>query len=70
MSLKIDRRLNPCRASESMSACSTARGDAVCLACKRKKEDIDNWLTYSDEKKIEIMTEIENRIIAMRGFPS
>jgi len=69
MSLEIDRRLNPCRGN-GPNVCTTARGDSVCQGCFRKKEDIDAWLTYSDEKKIEIMKAIETRKIAMRGFPT
>ncbi len=53
-----------------MNACSTARGDSVCLGCGRAKEDVDNWIYYSDEKKIRISIENETKIIAMRSFPT
>jgi len=73
MSLKIDRRLNPCRGGEgkNFDVCTTARGDLICKGCLRTAENVDLWLTYSDEKKIAIMKRIEERVVFTNGnFPS
>lgn len=41
--------------------CTTALGDAECKTCKRKAVDVINWNTYTDEQKIKILDEIQER---------
>ena len=55
MTIKIDRQLTPC-----IGICSTALGDKICRGCNRTAKQVDEWRTYSDNKKREIMRGIRD----------
>lgn len=40
--------------------------DDVCVGCFRRREDIDNWFFLKDERKWEIIREVEPKIAAAR----
>lgn len=57
--------LNP-RSSPTASPCvgvctATSLGDAICKGCLRTAEEVRDWNTYSDEKKIEINHKLRKR---------
>lgn len=57
--------LNP-RSSPTSSPCvgvctATSLGDAICRGCLRTAEEVRDWNTYSDEKKIEIKYQLTRR---------
>lgn len=57
--------LNP-RSSPTSSPCvgvctATSLGDKICKGCLRTEEEVRDWNTYSDEKKIEIKHSLARR---------
>ena len=53
----INTRSNPA-SSPCVGLCTTTTGDAVCKGCGRSLEEIREWNTYTDEKKVQIKERI------------
>lgn len=45
--------------SPCIGLCSTTYGDAVCRGCKRTAEEVRDWNSYDDERKININRRLE-----------
>lgn len=63
MSIVNFKPSTPCKAGKAesgMQVCTTALGDEICKGCGRTKQQVDNWLFYSEEKRLRIMAELEN----------
>jgi predicted Fe-S protein YdhL (DUF1289 family) len=51
--------------SPCVGICSTTNvGDAVCLGCQRTAEEVIEWNTYPDSKKIEINLRLQTLTLA------
>lgn len=59
----------PCRAT-GPNVCTTALGDDVCKACGRTKEQVDNWLEFSEKKKKQITEDLAKNKIKVFTFPT
>lgn len=47
--------------SPCQGVCSaTSLGDAVCRGCKRTAEEVRDWNTYKDQKKLSIIKRISD----------
>jgi predicted Fe-S protein YdhL (DUF1289 family) len=54
MSIKVP---SPC-----IGLCTTALGDDVCRGCARTRDEVDNWITYTEEQKAVIDRVLEETI--------
>lgn len=48
--------------SPCIGLCTTALGDDVCRGCARTKDEVDNWVAYTEEQKEVIDRALEETI--------
>jgi|TARA_B110000438_G_C15786188_1_gene638529 predicted Fe-S protein YdhL (DUF1289 family) len=46
--------------SPCVDICTTDPESGLCVGCGRSKEEIANWLSYSDEKKKVVLNHLKN----------
>ena len=41
--------------------CTTDLDSGLCIGCGRTQEEIENWITYTNQQKKQVLIDIENR---------
>lgn len=59
MTLKLD---TPC-----IGVCSTVYGDKICRGCKRRFDEVINWLSYSQEEKQRVYDRLNDHMVTIVG---
>jgi hypothetical protein len=59
MAIKLD---TPC-----IGVCSTVYGDKICRGCKRRFDEVINWLSYSAEDKQRVYDRLNDHMVAIVG---
>lgn len=58
---KFPKKLKERRDSPCIGYCSTALGDAVCLGCGRTQQEVDGWVSMSEDEKQAVWKRLEAR---------
>lgn len=59
MTIKLD---TPC-----IGVCSTVYGDKICRGCKRRFDEVINWLSYTPEDKQRVYDRLNDHMVAVVG---
>ncbi|RJP57248.1 MAG: DUF1289 domain-containing protein [Ignavibacteriales bacterium] len=55
--------ISPCN-----NICKLDNSSSICIGCGRTSEEITNWIFYSDEKRVEIMNSLTQRLGNYKSF--
>ncbi|MCZ7601974.1 MAG: DUF1289 domain-containing protein [Melioribacteraceae bacterium] len=55
--------ISPCN-----NICKLDNYSSICIGCGRTSEEITNWIFYSDEKRVEIMNSLTQRLGNYKSF--
>lgn len=55
--------MTPCK-----NICTMDDNNSFCIGCYRTKNEINNWWSYSNDRKIMLMEELRNRSSEMRSI--